>query len=125
MKVVINRCFGGFGISNEAFEKLLERKGIAFTKVPATYPIRENKFDYYRANGDLNEESYLSELDFYDDRADPDLITIVEELGEKANGWAAELAIVEVPDEVKWHIHEDTFGYDGIESVHEDHRVWS
>jgi hypothetical protein len=33
MKVAINTCFGGFGISDEAFEKLLERKGIAFDKV--------------------------------------------------------------------------------------------
>jgi hypothetical protein len=33
MKVAINRCFGGFGISDEAFEKLLDRKGIAFDKV--------------------------------------------------------------------------------------------
>lgn len=32
MKVAINRCFGGFGISDEAFEKLLQRKGIAFEK---------------------------------------------------------------------------------------------
>ena len=32
-KVAINRCFGGFGISDEAFELLLTRKGYAFDKV--------------------------------------------------------------------------------------------
>jgi len=28
---------------------------------------------------------------------------------------------VEIPDDVKWHIHE----YDGLEHVAEDHRTWS
>ena len=42
-------------------------------------------------------------------------------MGESANGWAAEIGIVEIPDGVKWHIHE----YDGIEHVAEDHRTWS
>ena len=32
-----------------------------------------------------------------------------------------QLTIVDVPDEVKWHIHE----YDGLEHVAEDHRTWS
>ena len=28
MKVVINRCFGGFGLSDEAIELYAEKKGI-------------------------------------------------------------------------------------------------
>jgi hypothetical protein len=45
----------------------------------------------------------------------------VEELGDRADGWASELVVVEVPDNVKWHIEE----YDGSEHIAEDHRTWS
>jgi arginine/lysine/ornithine decarboxylase len=120
MKVAINRCFGGFGITDAAFEKLLDRKGIAFDKVE-----KENSAflgaSYYEAGHAGNEEHYLSDYEFYNDRSDPDLIAVIEEMGELANGWAAEIAIIEIPDDVKWHIHE----YDGIEHVAEDHRTWS
>ena len=54
-------------------------------------------------------------------RDDPDLITVVEELGPEADGSHADLKIVEIPDDVKWVIDE----YDGWESVEEEHRSWS
>ena len=120
MKVAINRCFGGFGISNEAFEKLLERKGIEFQKVPAKFKFRDDEFDYYKAGVEPCDDTYISEHDFFEDRSDPDLIAVIEELQVTANSWAAEIAIVEIPDGVKWHIHE----YDGMEHVAEDHRTW-
>ena len=119
MKVAINRCFGGFGISNEAFEKLLDRKGIAFDKVE-----KESSFlgaTYYQAGHAGNDDYYISNYDHCENRADPDLIAVIEEMGEKANSWAADIAIIEIPDDVKWHIHE----YDGLEHVAEDHRTWS
>jgi hypothetical protein len=118
-KVAINCCFGGFGISDEAFEKLLTRKGIAFDKVE-----NESKLmgaTYYQAGHAGDADYYISDYDYYNDRSDPDLIAVIEEMGEKANSWAAEIAIVEIPDDVKWHIHE----YDGMEHVAEDHRTWS
>ena len=121
MKVVINVCYGGFGISNVAFEKLLNLKGIAFNKVPAKYPIREHDSDYYKVDADPDEESYLSEYDFFSNRSDQDLIAVIEDLGKDSWGWASELKIVEIPDDVKWHIHD----YDGMEHVAEDHRTWS
>ena len=55
------------------------------------------------------------------ERNDPDLIKVVEELGEKANGECAKLKIVEIPDGIEWEISE----YDGIESVEEKHRSWN
>lgn len=117
MKVVINRCFGGFGLSDAAFEKLLTRKGIAFECVKEDSIFASN---YYEA-GHLNDEDHsINQYDFFDQRSDADLVAVVEEMGKEANGWAADLEIVDIPDDVKWHIHE----YDGIESVHEDHRVW-
>ena len=54
------------------------------------------------------------------DRADPDLVAVVEELGEKAWGNFSELKVVEIPDDVNWHIAE----YDGLEHIAEDHRTW-
>ena len=119
-RVAINRCFGGFDISDEAFEKLLERKGIAFDKVE-----KENSTfigaSYYKAGHAGDDDHYLSNYEFYENRSDEDLIAVIEEMGQASWGWAAEITIVEIPDEVKWHIHE----YDGIEHIAEDHRTWS
>jgi hypothetical protein len=119
MKVAINKCFGGFSISDEAFEKLLERKGIAFDKV-----LNESKFmgsSYYAAGHEGDDAHYLSEYTFCENRADPDLIAVIEEMGEASNGMCAEITIIEIPDDVKWHVSE----YDGMEHVAEDHRTWS
>jgi hypothetical protein len=41
-------------------------------------------------------------------------------LGDRSWGRNAELKVVEVPDEVSWHIQD----YDGKEWVAEDHRIW-
>ena len=55
-------------------------------------------------------------------RSHPALIAAVEEIGlERAAARFAELKIVEVPDGIDCYIHD----YDGSETVHETHRVWS
>ncbi len=89
MKIVINRCFGGFGLSDKAIELYITRTN----KPTADYDIERN---------------------------DPELVKIVEELGDEASGVHAKLRVIEVPDDVKWHIHE----YDGNEHVAEDHQTW-
>ena len=53
-------------------------------------------------------------------RDDPALVKVVEELGQKSWGSCAELKVVEIPDDVKWHVDE----YDGLEHVAEDHETW-
>ena len=53
-------------------------------------------------------------------RADPLLVQVVEELGAEANGDSAKLEVVEIPDRVEYTVEE----HDGIESIHEKHRVW-
>lgn len=117
MKVVINRCFGGFGLSNKAFEELLKLKGVEWEKT--------NKPDaflqHYYKKGQLGvEDAYISPYDYTENRADPDLISVVETLGVEANSDYSELKIIEIPENVNWHIHE----YDGMETVHEEHRSW-
>ena len=56
----------------------------------------------------------------YIKRNDPKLVECVERLGDRANGNYANLKIVEIPDDVDFYIHY----YDGMEEVHEKHRVW-
>lgn len=60
-------------------------------------------------------------LDPWDlERNDPDLIAVVEELGENTDGFGSELKIVDIPDDIKWYI----YNYDGMETVREEHRTW-
>jgi len=102
MKVIINKCYGGWGISIEAYERYMHKLG-------------KKPYDENRAMNECvspyNNEEY---------RTDPVLVLVVQELGRKANGAYAKLKVVEIPDDVEWEIHD----YDGVESVHEVHRVW-
>jgi len=118
MKIAINTDFGGFGISDQAFEALLARKGIAFEVVDTEKAWRGS--DYYLAGRPHSDATYINHYDFYRDRSDHDLIAVIEQLGEAANGHYASIKIVEIPDGIKWHIVE----YDGLEHVAEDHRIW-
>lgn len=94
--------------------------------IPNPNEVLRNKKDWAemtmaeRQSSNAKYEKY--ELDKRDiPRDDPDLIKIVKELGEKANGSCASLKIVEIPDNMEWEISE----YDGFESVEEKHRSWS
>ena len=121
MKVAINVCYGGFGLSDKAFEKLLERKGIEFDKKE---DAGISGITHYYEKGQLdNDDAYLSVYEFTLDekRADPDLIAIIEEMDEESFGQFADLRVVEIPDDVEWQIDE----YDGREWVAEKHRTWS
>lgn len=145
MKIVINNCHGGFGLSEEAvirYNELLGRKVWAikheifhYTKYSLVPPEErndvgeklgaapENWHDMTDDEKDAYNEAYRSQT-FYDrdiERNDPILIQVVEELGDKANDRYSELKIVEIPDDVKWQIDE----YDGAEWVAEQHRTWS
>lgn len=122
MKVAINRCHGGFGLSDLAFEKLLERKGIAFEKEEELEKTWMGAA-YYKEGMCGTNAGYLSQYEVCQDRSDSDLIAVIEELGEEANGSAAEIKIVEIPEDVNgnWYIEE----YDGLEHVAERHRTWS
>lgn len=114
MKVVINECYGGFGLSQDAYLKLNEW-GIPIIDYPT-----ENKGEVIYRGGrhvPLCElwDSWLSY-----NRENSLLVRVVEELGDVANGTFAKLKVVEIPDGVNYDIDE----YDGIESIHEVHRSW-
>jgi hypothetical protein len=141
MKIIINNCFGGFGLSHEAVMRYFEIKGITvypekskdgwehwtywITKPEDRLESKEGEAFYKMpieeraAYNKMHSEQTIYEREIA--RDDPALVQAVEELGAKANGRCAELKIVNVPDNVMWHIHE----YDGLEHVAEDHRTWS
>lgn len=121
-KLVINRCYGGFGLSEEAFDRLLDAKGITYEKVKEKDGLSYGP-DYYHVGHAGDDDFYISPYEFHswENRSDQDLVRIVEELGANAAGNFAELKVVEIPDGVEWQVEE----YDGIEWVAEKHRTWS
>ena len=114
MKIVINKCYGGFGLSEEAVLLYAKKKGLNLI----VQRDKGLKINHYYLN-EKKDGNYFSERDIQ--RNDPILIEVVNELGEKADGFCSELKIVEIPDDVEWIIEE----YDGKEWVAEDHRRWS
>lgn len=108
-KVVINSCYGGFSLSDKGMLRWAELSGRKFD-------VEKYKFGHGYKDSVTKEPFY----DFDIVRDDPALVQVVEELGEEANGGYAKLNIVEIPEDVKWHISE----YDGYEHVAEDHRTW-
>jgi len=120
IKVAINTLYGGFDLSNLAFEKLLKRKSIAFEKTLAAGADCWQTH-YFNAGHLGDENHYLAPWEFFSNRADADLIAVIEELGsEQASGELASLKIVQIPNNVEWEIHD----YDGREWIAEKHRKW-
>lgn len=145
-KVVINACFGGFGLSEAGKRAYLARKGKqAFFYVEdrdSSKLIGER--DYVRADTDrelntafmvvtvtenlgkrVTSDTLWNGGSYWDDdamdRNDPDLVAVVEELGEVADGRHAKLSVIEIPDDVEWTIEE----HDGLEHIAEAHRTWA
>jgi hypothetical protein len=77
-KIVINTCFGGFGLSEESLEDYKKRKNIT-----------DENFYHWDIPRDC-----------------PVLVEMVEEGGTDVDGIYSELKVVNVPDDVNWFIHE-------------------
>ena len=124
MKIVINRCYGGFGLSHEAMMLYYQVKGIPV--YPDVYPEDgEDAGNQIVAYWPVKEEDRVVgevfPLSIYDiERTDPALVKVVEQLGDRASGYYSQLSVVEIPDDVKWMIQD----YDGIEWIAEEHRTW-
>lgn len=132
-EIVINTCFGGFGLSAKARRYLAKLKGKELwfyrynyrTKKYVRSDLDDDYADAYTKNfGKKVAEDEIDNAYRFNERKiardDPDLIKTVEELEEEANGTSASLAIVGIPDDVDWEIEE----YDGRERVSERHRTW-
>lgn len=145
MKVVINKCFGGYGLSVKAILEIGKRKGLTF--YPYIKDYGKGKDVYVKCDENCR-ETYFVEFatedngpqvmiddmkgkydfgypcfdDYYGDwsRTDPDVVAVVEELGERADGSFSSLAVVDIPDGVRFTIDE----YDGMETIEEVHRSW-
>lgn len=136
MKVVINKCYGGFGLSPLGKKRLAELQGRKcfffkrqFTSKNERYYLLTESEGIKNKNSlafDVDDPAiinagwdghYISEPEY---RADSNLVQVVEELGEQASGEHARLVVVDIPDDASWHIEE----YDGIETIHENHSVW-
>jgi hypothetical protein len=146
MKVVINACYGGFGLSPYAEVAYLKRKGkkaffytqdrssgegvlhSSYLRITAKEAAEE--LMYYTFSVDLGaqisstvldenmNDVYLCTSDL--ERSDPDLVAVVEELGPKADGYCAKLKVVEIPDGTAYKIEQ----YDGNEHIAETHQTW-
>ena len=136
-KVVVNRCFGGFSLSEAGVRLYAKLKGLT------VYPERDGVITTYwtvpagQRSGVLEGAAWdaastearqasnaaygaMTITDTDIPRDDHALVETVEALDDAANGPFAKLEVVEIPDDVAWHIHE----YDGSEHVAENHRTW-
>ena len=142
MRLAINACYGGFGLSPKALRRFAELRGrncfffqnhppgqIGLLDLHRYWPISDTEaeqavfwsaFDVPDPNGLTDWGTHaLYARDIA--RDDPILLQVIDELGEEADGRCAKLKVVEIPDGVAWAIEE----YDGNEWVSEEHRTWS
>ena len=139
MKVVINKCYGGFGLSHKAIMRYAELKNIKiYAFVSSNNDYGNNNYELYDEEKYQNTKGIFARLIYYStnsdpkelnnyyfdegkiSRNDPVLIKIIEELKKEANGPYAKLQVIEIPDDVSWEIEE----YDGIEWISETHQTW-
>jgi len=114
VKIVINSDYGGFSLSDQAVLAYGRKKGLNLVKDENT---SWNISIFYKDT--VAKENYFEDREI--PRNDPALVEVVEVLGEAANGFAASLKIVEIPEDVEWCVEEN----DGREWVSEKHRTWS
>jgi hypothetical protein len=144
MKVIINKCYGGFGLSPRAIQLYLSKIGKeCFFYKQTGYSHQGNEKHekvtleeaekvsslgisvYTKDMGDVIRQ-HTDEHFWYDgfygkERAKKELVETVEELGvEKASGQHAKLYIADIPDDIEWELDE----YDGVETIREKHRSW-
>ena len=141
-QIVINKCHGGFGLSDAAVIRYMELAGRAVYPeatdsaiMGSTYwlipegPARYNDKEISAAWNTMTLEERHAANAKWDEqvfrprdiaRDDPCLVQAVLELGEEAGSWACVPTVVEIPDDVEWDIEE----YDGLEWIAEKHRTW-
>lgn len=132
MEIVVNKRYGRFGLSRKAIRMYLEAQGkdaFFYRGITGYKEIDDESPDSFFCHtvtkdlGDVATQEEISAHYFSDSdipRDDAHLVRVVKSLGDEANGRCARLQVVEIPDGVSWMID----GYDGMESIHEQHRAW-
>lgn len=90
MKIVINKCYGGFGLSQIALLELHKNGSKIVHETELGLGIDANDYKI---------------------RNDPDLIQTIENWDDDANSDFSKLKIVEIPDDAFWELRD----YDGYE----------
>lgn len=153
LKVVINGCHGGFGLSLKAIRWLMERKSelvvqMTFNQYAGDdedYVLKKLVYGAKPYDEDYATDQWgnvlidtanrviytIARYTNYDDDSDtlrfrthPDLIAVVEELGAEANGSYSKLKIIEIHDTDQSVDTLTISEYDGAEWVAEKHRTW-
>jgi hypothetical protein len=112
-KIVINKCHGGFGLSDDAVMRYGELAGFNLVKTATNYGA-----SLFYKEGRVDNDHHFYERNL--ERDDKYLVQVVEEMGDLASGNFADLKVVEIPNDVEWQIEE----YDGWEHIAEKHRTW-
>lgn len=132
-EIVLNKCFGGFGLSPLALSELCKRKGVdCYVYVesntnkgeyiqtsPIDVPPSKGFFTIYINKDlgkvinvyDLSKEDYV-DLGDYIPRHDKDLVEVVKKLGDDANGYCADLRVEKISSKL-YKIND----YDGSETI--------
>ena len=132
MKLVINDCYGGFGLSPKGCKRYLELKGQeAYFYIQTAYKWSDNVMKFERVDNVDDIDTLFFSCTTYDQgktisdfpkdtfysknlkRNDPTLIQVVEELGDEASGKCSHLIVVEI-ENGRWYKIDE---YDGYESV--------
>jgi len=111
-KIVINKSYEQFFVSHKAFMRLRE--------LGQPEALQETNLGAYWPHAAAPQEPSLNRCGALIPRDDERLVRVVEELRAEANGHAAELKVVAIPDDVQWVIVRT----DGAEHVSEVHRTW-
>jgi hypothetical protein len=129
MKLVINKCFGGFGVSIAAMKEMIGKCPHVIANDPIKWYGSKEKWEAAIADPNNIHRDYM----YFDDRnwvvtddhrSDardcPVLVATVERMGAAASSSLAKLRVVEIPDGIEYDVDE----YDGIEHVAEKHQTW-
>lgn len=130
MKILIAPCVCGFSLNAETCRELYRQRPDFFREsTPLENLAFLDNWSSERAEEFLGSCFVENDVVFFLDERNPELRTfpwLIEQYGRigpaaLAGRYSKTLKVVEVPDDVAWHIWQ---AEDGSESVHEAHRVW-
>ncbi len=129
MKLVINDCYGGFGLSPLAIKRIAELQGRPAYFFKNNLSIEDTKYTSITLEEAQKERLFFSAFDIPNPNevftSSDNWYTMTDKEKQDHNDLYkkhqfASLKIVEIPDGIEYEIEE----YDGSEWVAEKHRTW-